>query len=333
VIGKILRIGSGGIVFLVLTFAQIHGSPAGIDNPSPKDRLLSEYPTALKRLEQLYASEMGKATLSITDKQSGVRSSSEIRFACDAGLSRSIEVERGTEPKDYSEVVQCSNLNYSFRLARSAPDRPYVIRDVVDGTGRLREFGRYYFEGYFAAPYIAFGLPIRDLMERPEFEFKLKDVSEVTEEGRRLVKMSFEIRWMPDVPVMSAWIKVDPEFGWALCRAELILNPSRNIKRDLSVDYSGMVRGRPVVRRVLDANFGAERVLDVTEIEFDRHPDPRDFTLSAFGLPEVNQKPGDTRAIPLNYWLFGFGAIALALAIFIRRARHQRPAEPVGQSV
>ena len=181
--GRVLRSGVAWIVFLQLTTQQIHASPASIDDPSPRDRLLSELPAALKRLEEGYSQAMGKAVLSSTDKRSGEKSTTEIHFACDSGLSRSIDVSHDAKSKAFESIIRCSNDDYSFLLTRSLPDRPYVIQNVVEGSKRNIEFGRYYIQGYVAAPYIAFGRPVRNLMERPEFGFKLVDVIEESVDG------------------------------------------------------------------------------------------------------------------------------------------------------
>ena len=138
--------------------------------------------------------------------------------------------------------------------------------------------------------------------------------------------MSFDIRLVSKAPAMRAWIEFDPEYAWAVRRFEVLMNPDNDVKRSGSVEYSGMNDGRPIVKRVVDSNPMDYRVVEITEIKFDQKLNAGDFTLSAYGLPEVNQKPGDGRAIPLNYWLFGFGAIALVLAIIIRLALRKRTA-------
>ena len=311
----------------VLPFPIIFAAAASFaeaGDQTSRNRMLAEYPAALKRLEGQYVCATGKAAFSTVSKTTGKTATVEIQFACDQSLSRTIEIYRGDASHSYGERVRCSNPSYSFLLSRDSPVRPFVIGDVADGTGRVSDFGRFYFDGFLSAPYIAFGRPIREIMERPDLEFKLGEVSEVTHESRRLLKIAFAFRPAANFPITLAWIEVDPEYGWSVRRFEGLFGKNQDHKRTGLVEYSGMENGRPVIRRVTHSDWTEDGTLEIAGIEFDRHPAPRDFTLSAFGLPEVNQKPGPSGSFPLNYWLFGFGAVALGGAIFIRVALRRR---------
>lgn len=115
------------------------------------------------------------------------------------------------------------------------------------------------------------------------------------------------------------WIETSPNQAWAvqaqgMDRSRGLRDPGRK-----EIAYSGSLGEVPMLRRVsihLPA-VGTTRVLEVQKIEFGPIPE-REFTLSAYGLPELNTSSRGRAQNHLAMALFLGALVALFVAIALR---------------
>lgn len=321
-----LRLKAAWIVSVLTTIAIIALSdarcPAQDGQVQPvsvlRSQVLTEYPPALARLEARYSRIRGAAQRLVhsTDSKGNVRTTaSRITIVRDGNNylgTEKTDVEAGEE-----ERVRSTNSRYSFLLRFDPPTQTYVIDNVEgDGNEVAPRFGSYCFDGSFPAAYYAFGRPISELMALPSY--KLKSVSEVQEEGRRLIKIAFDFRPANDYPIIPAWILVDPAEGWILRRYEGLFGPRQNLPRRGEVAYTRTSGGELLAKTVKHTKNLEDDTFEIVDLTFGESVPERDFTLTAFGLPEVNEPAASRGGITWNYLFLGIGLVLAVVSIGLK---------------
>ena len=288
-----------------------------------KDRLLAEAPAAWRRSEELLTdrldAEMNIARLEgIGPENKGQAPQRRRLHLLSKGRSRL--VVSGPVDGAPSEVLGI-NPRYAFRLGRDGDQSPYFLMYMgndAEGVAKLmRGAGAYYLD----SPWRLFEKDLRLLIAEPGF--RIKDVSAVRRGAASLAKLDFDYKPAPsdNTRIRGGSVLLDPNQHWSVQEADLAFIANR---AKIEVEYGEASDGLPSLRRVtiLISSLDGKRVLrDRCEFEsWSRRDVPdREFTLRAFGLPELDAPPKKAAAIPLNYLLLGLALVFGAIAFFLRR--------------
>ncbi len=241
------------------------------------------------------------------------------------GQSNVLGGDKAFAPK--GSKVWGQNPKYSFELARADESEKWAVAGLALGGDKIlkqveapvSEFVERSFNLHFFGHCLR---PIADLLT--DKSFTVKSVHEEIAMGRKLVHVDFEYTepLKQGTRRTSGWMKMDPEKYW--CITETVTDVT-------DPQYSGSVRsvfetvegrsGFPVLRHVEHRQEGHntkkryhlnESSVDFVLQENTAVPE-REFTLSAFGLPEPME--GNDAAAPRYYlWFFAIGAGFFALA-------------------
>lgn len=236
------------------------------------------------------------------------------------------------------------NKNYAFVLRRAAEKAQWEIQDLAlkrndSAKSGVEQMCDLIGKGASGITELD-SVPLDELVKEPAF--KLIDVRPVQSDGRELMEVHYEFNYdftnaPPDrsnVFARKGWVRLDPAKFWLIHAAEYSWMRSANdelaTSKILSVEYTEFRPGVPVeTRRIRETRFrpdgpkaekvglvaGEVRLIFEAQFEADNDPSERDFTLSAFGLPEP-VRPGIrwvwVRALIL-------GALLLAVPAWRRR--------------
>jgi len=245
---------------------------------------------------------------------------------------------KGLMPRRKSGVVAL-NSRYGFALSRPGGPTEWRLNDVhladsVDPSPANLK-AEFLAQGtLFTRPY-AISSTLTDLFNAPSFRLLGCAPSP---RNPALVRVQFENNPPPvgkrPPSQLSGWCDLDPGAGWSIRGFEVtsddrVLRDTTSTDVTSSVDRDGLVRideERHEIKIVKGETLLAHRTqLTTYKIWVDRDVPEREFSLTAYGLPEP---PGISfvRPTPMYVWLLvGAGGFAI-LALVFRWLTHRNPA-------
>lgn len=310
------------LMMICLVVSLVGGNAVpGYAGESERRRFQAEYPGANRRLEALLTMVKGTGKLESTAKDRTIVY--RVDFAVD-GPSRKVVRDALTqfvtspsgssvESKRESQSVYCVTPDVAFSLFRKMEDQPYSLSEFEDNGPA--DSVSIFLDRYLMAPYGVFGIPMSEIMADPSF--KVRSVDAISEGGGLYLKVSFD--YAPKtIGLRSGWIMVSPQDRWAIVRAECQMGDKPENRLICKVEYgerAGEVRFPKRVSYTLPGS--RHSVFEFAEIVTERSA-AKDFTLAAFGLPDLG-RPGVSRATSSGrYWLFLLAFVALVIAITMR---------------
>ncbi len=245
---------------------------------------------------------------------------------------------KGLMPRRKSGVVAL-NSRYGFELGRPGGPTEWRLKDVhlTDSTDPSPPNLKAEFLArgtLFAQPY-EISSTLTDLFNAPSFRLLGCAPSP---RNPALVRVKFENNPPPvgkrHPTQLIGWCDLDPGAGWSIRGFEVtsddrVLRDTTSTDVTSSIDKDGLVRideERQEVRIVKGETLLAHRTQFTTyKIWVDRDVPEREFSLTAYGLPEP---PGISfvRPTPMYVWLLiGAGGFAI-LALVFRWLTHRKPA-------
>jgi hypothetical protein len=224
----------------------------------------------------------------------------------------------------------CTGPSYSFILHWPAGEAKPVVRslhqnpasgiqEAIDRDLRL-----------LRAPF-SYGLhPLSLTMKEPTFE--IKKLSQFQEDNKEFISLEYEYdnaidsraaekapgQTLPTVGRHSGSIVLSPADSWAI--QQLSISPRPGQKVTIDIQYGKHVGGIPLPSRITQYTSRLEQllVLDVDDIVVG-HTAPAEFTLAAYGLPEVDLASPSARHgwNHARLW-FGGALFALILAVSLK---------------
>jgi hypothetical protein len=230
-----------------------------------------------------------------------------------------------------AEQVMCVNSKYNFTLARGTPDRNFSITAFQDGPPvstdspliSTEDLVEVYFEQFLKAPWVIDGRSLDRIINGRGFHLIGIESIGSTHAPLVQVRFSYQPTDMHEAPFTDAFVTLRPDANWSIRHYEYSLNDGRLIG---DIDYGGTMEGIPTLSKVsLRAESAQHQPISHTIFEFERLvpsvvPEAN-FTLTAFGLPELSESE------PSRRWflLLNVGVICLVVAVWIyRRARMVR---------
>ncbi len=283
---------------------------------SPRDRVLNEYPAALDRLEKYFTQLHAKGTaeeVQVDQDKSELKVVFHYQFDIDGTSRRRVRTrEFDTKTNRSYEFVTSVSPRYSFRLLRKEKGDAFRVTALGSGGDAEVLDDMYYdFNQYPLAPYCVFGTPIAKFMAEPSFV--LGKVSEVVQGDHKYLKLEYRTHPKKEYPAVPGWLVVSPDQGWVLVEDVAFLGLHENIRRESHIEYGKTVDGIPLPRVVsYDHPYYHRRmVFD----RFEHGPVPeREFTLSAFGLPELDKPESSDHKGNPALWFFLISVAFLSVA-------------------
>ncbi|GIW85243.1 MAG: hypothetical protein KatS3mg107_0903 [Gemmataceae bacterium] len=311
-------LGVGGVWWAMLCQHGMSQAVAQADG-SWRERFLREAPAAWKEYAEFARRLQGSCTTRYLIHSTGKKMlhRTEIKQNNECGM-RTYEVLEGDVVRLAVEL-KAYNSRYSFMLGRRTLDGEWlVVRYGVEADqAALRQETRETIDAAFSAPVRAVRTRLVDLVGQSTF--RVVEVKGVEHEGRECVAVRFEnphpMSRRPFVPEQGGVLVLDPSRKWCLCRAEIRSQylgdkGPKDVSEVVVVEARVGKSGYPIpVRWTLQNDAG------VVTSEYDLRdegggPLEREFTLSAFGLPEPVGVEWE-RPVRWYLWLMLAGVVCL----------------------
>ena len=266
----------------------------------------------------------------------------ELKHRNECALVHEHDEIEGGKPASGKDWLWGSNSNYAFTLYRETQDKPWAILETTnDLSEKLPYLSMFPTPGQLVD--FILDLPVtcgtinKDLKPflTDYSELSINQVSPVIKDGRTLVRVDFDL--LPQDPKMilrGGWFLYDPEHFWVIrayeVQVEFLRSAGTSSKGTIKAtyDYQDDSAELPLLKKTLK-NI---KVFDVppSELEYVQEYDIRelelpekDFTLSAFGLPEPLNSP---KPRPRWYWWTALAGGVLIVAsigtgLWLRRRR------------
>jgi hypothetical protein len=309
--------------------AQGNGQTGRPSDESLRNTVRLEYPKALRNLEAFYTRATGEVLA--TERRALSKNSPTTtwirRFASVGTDLARVTVQRvveGSDQEKWPAAVFCRNKSYSFILRKRPPRAEFALELLAKDENDKRQVAGMLLnnlEVYLNAPFSFAYHSVRWAMERPKFS--ISSVAETARGGKRALSVHF------DCPLDEALrtggyegkLVVLPDEKWVVVQFEYRPKKKGNIHTG-EIEYEGAFEGFPIPKRVtaswLEPGNQTPLLLSTYEFKnmrFEALPE-KEFTLSAFGLPEVDAvTPRRTGA--LERWLFGAALVALSIAVML----------------
>jgi hypothetical protein len=242
---------------------------------------------------------------------------------------------KGNVEKEDEEVFGL-NPGYGFTLSRKSPSSPWVLTNLFE-LGNKNQLGRVTFRinDYLACVSSGVRLdnePLAEVLRKPGF--RIGHCRKVRRDSEELVDVTFTYSKEEanrKKRTLNGTVVFDPNRYWCLRSGDIqVTGDFVSGSQKIQVTQSDNAGALPPVSRVCESDGdwissagsrNRQRIrYEVTLSQPTRLPSDREFTLSAFGLPEP---PGLGRApTPWYLWAAVLGFVCLGLAVFLRwRAR------------
>jgi hypothetical protein len=335
------------IISICLSIGMVVASQSLSAQEALRDRFLTEGPkgwlTLSSTLQQLQGTCISRYSVGNNEAIT-----SETKFKINRELLVYEESRKVPGGEDSARVLGV-NSKYRFGLQKESAGTSWLLADSGAPSDRLHIQHPYAraasggFIRFLDAPFTICFMPISEMIK--EDGFKLGEISEVTREGKVLVKVAFTYvppKISPELvkgkpiridkhmtKLRGGWMLLNPDANWAIEETGMDLEGGK--KGSSVVDYVKSERGFFLPSRVVDKSVYPS-TWDVTFAGLSSREIPEsEFTLSAYGLPEPF---GVVWPEPTRWWLWLSlaGAAVIALGISWRVFYHRiRKVEPVKQ--
>ena len=232
--------------------------------------------------------------------------------------------------KGHTVRVVVEGVKQAFIARRALPDGPYFL-ERSDPPGSYAVDTERYRRRVLVASYCPGHLgEFPGCVSSPNF--KVREVTQVSDSGERLLKASFEYS-PPDQKKrkLSGWLTVDPAMNWAVREYEIqIRNPAKTPELSTFVGTAGFTKdGETVVLATSDSmstrgnenyTYTVKEKIEISKFRFVATP-VHEFTLAAFGLGDFESPSRrSSNRVPLYATVLAIGAFAVGI-ILNRRAK------------
>lgn len=310
--------------------------PAAGQGKAAKDRFPEE---ALRQWEQYQSFSyriQGKITTS-TEAVLDDGQASKNQYECEIKQNGqcSLYLYRYFDERPISEGVIVHNPQYAFQVQKGRGKQEWFLANLDirgDGAAYRGRPIREYTTSRVCLAFCLYDRPLSILIR--DRAFKLANVSETSRNGRLVTRIDFTyshpIRESDFYPIQSGTIYLDPTRYWCITEAKLKgawTNGTGTIHE--TYEFRDGPDGFPIVTQVIhqlrhDSKRTAVKSIIQTDFTIAPNVPTREFTLSAFGLPEPNGVVWERG--PRYYLWFGLGAGACVILMLLFRQLARRSA-------
>ena len=331
-----IRVSHNHRISLILGLSICSASAGGDD--ALKQRVLTEYPAALAKLEARYGSMHGQGRHHKFRVIQPMEQTLKLDFAFAPGSAKMVTTE--TDPDSpaikaeqaFFQSIYCANPRYGFHLNRRHPDDELTLRDVSDD--RRYNFNQIssHFGNQVQCAFTLSFVSVSFYLDQKTF--RIDSVAELVEEsGGKLLLIRFAIVRPPGTPTRPNWIDTDgwlvvsPDEGWIMREYGRVLTArGKSYETDIGkIEYTRSPDGHldPIkhtqrnyhgrVNRDNPGTPGAGFELIFESVKYEALPES-EFRLPAFGMPEVEAAGKKGASTKLSYGLFGLAIVGFGLA-------------------
>jgi hypothetical protein len=295
------------------------------------EEVRAKLPPALAAMERFFGTVHGRSTNRVTiplgeSRTRTIENRRDFAFDGPQWKVRCRFIDSSPERKSSRDQVYCQNPQYGFMLERSDEAKPYSLKVYVpDDSSSEMDRERESYLPVLAPSCYLYPHRLLDLIGRPDFRYT--KAAEVDEDGQRLIRVEFALS-AKDAPVHSATLFIRPDLGWAVVRSEYFLSPGQKRPFVTTAEYGRSIDGIPIATKVTSRGVTDHSPSKDYELhELSPGPTPAsEFTLSAFGLPEMGTTGASSYQDRTIYWLLGAAALFLVLAVAAKRLGDRRGA-------
>ena len=333
-------------VMIATSSRAVPQTPPALPEEHSIQELRRVLPQALAKLEQSYANIRG--TIVRVDKTNynlipeSVRSSakfpgaykgkrgehlvesSEVSFAATDKFRR-CEVtsvkhgdegdDRDTGQKPAFKSVFCVGPRGSFALTWDAKDATPQLRSFTLDEGNPSQRYHNLVSSFLNS---SFTLPFKKLADLLNDDaFHVTETRRVDVDGRSCVRVGFNYRTTPDPKtaakktasmLLVGSFTADPAIGWAL-RSWEYSTPGTTRSVAVEIDYQTQEDGTVYPSKVLYTSDKARKNLCTFQRIVPERTKDSDFTLTYYGLPELDRPIGDLSASSIPLWIGGISLL------------------------
>jgi hypothetical protein len=302
-----------------------------------------DYPTAVKRLKQLYSRVV--ASGSISKSSTKTPASPMVISACEINvMDGSFRAVIANQAQDQSgnltpinRNVYCASPDMGFHAgAGKINQNLFMLMNISNGyENRIGEAddpilssfrdaaGKFLF-----APFLISGWDQPDFSDASSYQIVSVEPTRIEETPA--LRMKYLWKSQSAGPEFSGEIDVLPSRGWVATR-HLFKGKARlqgpgapaNTMQDYTivqtVDYGADYEGIAVPSRVRHSFSQVESVMVFESIKFGVETNPGEFRPSRYGLPDITKPAGHPESGYAVYVFSGLAIGSLALAVWIRR--------------
>lgn len=330
-------------VWIIMVVA---GLPATADFARAQHEIFNE--NVIQKWKDYEAFSHGiQGTARVQQTRDGKTQESTFRFK----QNRECALVIGPHNRDHL-LLLCSlgNPRYMARLDLSKSDPGYaVLHNFSSLPGEMGTTSPFDFVFAQTSPHFAYGIQtLRQAVS--DTAFKVTKVTKETQNGQELVRVDHiynQARHLANDDIQqerkhgSLWL--DPSRCWCIRRSKVSTEVStrgeRNSDSEIelvceTIDHpSGFPILKSVTQQVKILQYKSKRTTEGSskknyELEVNDNVPDREFTLTAFGLPEPGGEPVK-KSIPLFVWILVGAGVCAALALGFRYlARRRTRAQP-----
>lgn len=294
--------------------------------PRTKAEFLAIYEPAVERIAEVYR----HSQMDVTFSRSKFRNQADVTVRFSIGASGDkLRFERNylTGPESGKRRAAVASPIVSFGV-EAGPDKPYQVAEMSSDLGEAMDFARMRCPVAFA-PYVYFNGTIPQYLNFDVVD--IKSIEEATVHGERRVAVTYGPPGPPPDPFenkgQQGRFVFLPDRSWALRGNVVIVGTEQDDVPDVKVDieYGDDVDGVPIVKSYETYYEAPGRKVNIERYDVTKFvpkaPPDSDFTLPAFGLPDVAQsRPGFGR-----YTIVLVGVAVLILGLAVRFWLTRRP--------
>lgn len=263
-----------------------------------EEQFLREYPAAADRLDAMTRSVTGTGKV-VSRRFDGTETRDEVSLSRRPGYYLYVRtrpsVVSGTKLE--STLVMCQTPTHWFRLTREAPTQPYSLDALKEGAYRTLEQQESFYVGRFVDLGKIESVKVSDLIKMKGF--RITGADEVDRGDERVVEIRF-ILANDEMPIRQGRLVLAPRWDWALMEYEIIPESKEggNLRLTRTMEYrrrddSAIVPTKVTLIDTLEVQGEAKS--DTTVMTFEdlnySTPPERQFSLSAFNVPEISLRP------------------------------------------
>lgn len=240
------------------------------------------------------------------------------------------------------------NSRYSFSLTRGSANSPFLLRGCTTPSERIDVNTDTLLNYSVNASWKFAGKAVREWFKTETFS--VKSVGPVMREGKSLARLEVAYtknQQQPKAFEVSAFVGelfLDPENHWAVSSfVQKSQEWENGVPRVYYVEEANVEYGPPIDRmpmpkvvrtkgQTVPKDTNAKSYVDTVSHTITklvrRVPSEREFSISAFGIPEVVPEGFPEERSPIWIWLIGIAVVLGVGAVLVRWRGFQRPVVP-----
>ena len=249
-------------------------------------------------------------------------------------MGASLRANKDAQAKSLYQRVDCIGPRGTFTLGWPTREASPELREFrLEGSSALSQYDAKV-DSFLRAIY---SLPFKNLADlMTDDQFQISRVDSTVVEGHDCARVEFRYQSHLSVEktknpqknstgrsLLGSFV-TDPTLGWAL-RSWEYSTPGTDSSQATEITYHPDPSGLPVPAEIVAISNKARRnQITFPQFAFGTTPD-QEFTLTQYGMPELDRPIGDVASSSIPYWIAGLAVVLLGAAAYFWHQARQRP--------